>query len=296
MNNDKITNKKYKDTVFRLLFNNNKEALGLYNNLYNGHYTDESLINIVTLEDVLFMPRKNDLAFTMNGKFLILLEHQSTINENMPLRFLIYVARLYEKLIDVKKIYKKNLIKIPNPEFTVLYNGSEDLQKNGKKVKELNLKLSDAFEDDEKPQLELKVKVIDIRYSSKHKAVTQNDTLGQYSHFIQIVEDCKKQEKDLDTAMEKAINIAIEQGILAGFLKKNSSEVRNMLTLEYDENIAREVEREEARQEERQKGIKVLIETLKDMDISNDIILQKLQQKYALTEKEAKDYIEKYSK
>ena len=69
-----------------------------------------------------------------------------------------------------------------------------------------------------------------------------------------------------------------------------------MLTLEYDENIAREVEREEARQEERQKGIKVLIETLKDMDISNDIILQKLQQKYALTEKEAKDYIEKYSK
>lgn len=55
-----ISNKKYKDTVFRLLFNNNKEALGLYNNLYNGHYTDESLINIVTLEDVLFMPRKNE--------------------------------------------------------------------------------------------------------------------------------------------------------------------------------------------------------------------------------------------
>ena len=211
----------------------------------------------------------------------------------MPLRFLIYVARLYEKLIDVKKIYKKNLIKIPNPEFTVLYNGSEDLQKNGKKVKELNLKLSDAFKDDDKPQLELKVKVIDIRYSSKHKAVTENDTLGQYSHFIQIVEDCKKQEKDLDTAMEKAINIAIEQEILADFLKKNSSEVRNMLTLEYDENIAREVEREEAME---LGAIKGTIETLKDMDISNDIILQKLKQKYALTEKEAKEYIEKYSK
>ena len=269
---NEITNKKYKDTVFRLLFNNNKEALGLYNNLYNGHYTDESLINIVTLEDVLFMPRKNDLAFTMNGKFLILLEHQSTINENMPLRFLIYVARLYEKLIDVKKIYKKNLIKIPNPEFTVLYNGSEDLQKNGKKVKELNLKLSDAFEDDEKPQLELKVKVIDIRYSSKHKAVTQNDTLGQYSHFIQIVEDCKKQEKDLDTAMEKAINIAIEQGILAGFLKKNSSEVRNMLTLEYDENIAREVEREEARQKERENLIKNCLKKGKSCEVVADLL------------------------
>ncbi len=69
-----------------------------------------------------------------------------------------------------------------------------------------------------------------------------------------------------------------------------------MLTLEYDENIAREVEREEAMEEGIELGIKTLIETLKDMDISNDIILQKLQQKYALTEKEAKDYIEKYSK
>ena len=66
-----------------------------------------------------------------------------------------------------------------------------------------------------------------------------------------------------------------------------------MLTLEYDENIAREVEREEAME---LGVIKGTIETLKDMDISNDIILQKLQQKYALTEKEAKDYIEKYSK
>lgn len=50
------------------------------------------------------------------------------------------------------------------------------------------------------------------------------------------------------------------------------------------------------REEERENGIKVLIETLKDMDISSDIILKKLQQKYDLKEKEAKEYIEKYLK
>ena len=37
---NKTTNKKYKDTVFRMLFNNKKEALGLYNNLFDTEYTD----------------------------------------------------------------------------------------------------------------------------------------------------------------------------------------------------------------------------------------------------------------
>ena len=128
-----------------MIFNNKKEALGLYNNLFDTAYTDESLVNIVTLEDVLFIPRKNDIAFTMNGKFVVLVEHQSTINENMPLRFLIYIARLYEKIIEADNIYKRKLVKIPAPEFTVLYNGREDLIHNGRKVTELELRLSDAF-------------------------------------------------------------------------------------------------------------------------------------------------------
>ena len=79
--------------------------------------------------------------------------------------------------------------------------------------------------------------------------LTKSDTLEQYSHFIQIVEDCKKQEKNLDEAMKKAIDIAIEKGILKEFLIRHSAEVRNMLTLEYNEEVAKRVEREEARAE-----------------------------------------------
>lgn len=59
--------------------------------------------------------------------------------------------------------------------------------------------------------------------------------------------------------MKKAVNIAIEQGILVDFLKKHSSEVRNMLTLEYNEEIAKKVEREEAREEGRKEARKDLI-------------------------------------
>ncbi len=151
---NKTTNRKYKDTVFRMLFNNKKEALGLYNNLFDTEYTDESLIDIVTLEDVLFIPRKNDVAFTMNGRFV----------------------------------------------------------------------------------------------------VTKKDTLEQYSRFIQIIEDCRKSEENLDEVMKTAVNMAIENNILTEFLKKNGSEVRNMLTLEYDEETARRVEREEAIEEGREEG------------------------------------------
>lgn len=262
---NKATNRKYKDTVFRMLFNNKKEALGLYNNLFDTEYTDESLIDIITLEDVLFIPRKNDVAFTMNGRFVVLVEHQSTINENMPLRFLIYIARLYEKIIDADNIYRRKLIKIPAPEFVVLYNGRDDLKQDGKVVTELELNLSDAFKDDgdvqpelfkdnKGAQLELKVKVIDIRYSSRNKLVTKKDTLEQYSRFIQIIEDCRKSEENIDEVMKTAVNMAIENNILTEFLKKNGSEVRNMLTLEYDEETARRVEREEAMEEGREEG------------------------------------------
>ena len=262
---NKTTNRKYKDTVFRMLFNNKKEALGLYNNLFDTEYTDESLIDIVTLEDVLFIPRKNDVAFTMNGRFVVLVEHQSTINENMPLRFLIYIARLYEKIIDADNIYRRKLIKIPAPEFVVLYNGIDDLKQDDKVVTELELNLSDAFKDDGDVQpelfkdnkgahLELKVKVIDIRYSSHNKLVTKKDTLEQYSRFIQIIEDCRKSEENLDEAMKTAVNMAIENNILTEFLKENGSEVHNMLTLEYDEETARRVEREEAMEEGREEG------------------------------------------
>ena len=249
-----ITNKKYKDTVFRLLFNNKKEALVLYNNLYDANYTDESLIEIVTLEDVLFTPRKNDIAFTMDGRFMVLLEHQSTINENMPLRFLIYIARLYEKIVDVDNIYKRRFIKIPSPEFVVLYNSHDNLVKYGEVVTELELDLSDAFRDCSDTQLELKVRVIDICYSSHNKVVAKNDTLGQYSRFIQIVDDCKNIEWNLYEAMKMAVNMAIENNILTDFLKQHSSEVRNMITLEYNEEIAKRVEREENREEGREQG------------------------------------------
>lgn len=87
----------------------------------------------------------------------------------MPLRFLLYIGRLYEKLLDTENIYIRSLISIPTPEFIVLYNGQQNLCIRRKKVKEKTLKLSNAFfNQQEQNSLELVVRVIDIRYSTKH--------------------------------------------------------------------------------------------------------------------------------
>lgn len=48
-------------------------------------------VEFTTLENVLYVEGKNDLGFSIAGKYVVLTEHQSTINHNMPVRFLEYV-------------------------------------------------------------------------------------------------------------------------------------------------------------------------------------------------------------
>jgi hypothetical protein len=51
------------------------------------------------LEGVLFKARMNDISFEIGDKLVVLIEHQSTINPNMPLRLLLYIGRVYEKIL-----------------------------------------------------------------------------------------------------------------------------------------------------------------------------------------------------
>ena len=103
----------------------------------------------------------------INGKLIVLVEHQSTINENMPLRFLDYVVRLYEKIVPQKSRYKMNLVHIPTPEFYVFYNGTDPYPD----IK--TLRLSDAYiKEQAKPQLELTVDVYNIASPHPEKSLT----------------------------------------------------------------------------------------------------------------------------
>ena len=118
-------NREYKDTLFSKLFSKPYNLIELYNAIANTDYSKDTKVEINTLEDVFFKDLKNDVSFTIDDKFVLLLEHQSTINANMPLRCLMYIARVFEKITDERAIYQEKLLRIPTPEFIVLYNGEK---------------------------------------------------------------------------------------------------------------------------------------------------------------------------
>lgn len=71
-------NRKYKDTVFRKLFSDRKNLLSLYNAINGTAYMDASQLEIVTLDNAIYMGMKNDLAFIINTN--LYLSIQPSIN------------------------------------------------------------------------------------------------------------------------------------------------------------------------------------------------------------------------
>ena len=112
----------YKDTVFRMLFADKENLLSLYNAINGKSYTNPNDLEIVTLDNAVYMEMKNDLAFIIDTN-LCLYEHQSTFNPNIPLRDLFYISCEYQKIVNDRSLYSSRLQKIPAPKFIVFYNG-----------------------------------------------------------------------------------------------------------------------------------------------------------------------------
>ncbi len=156
------TNKNIKILFFTRYFSDEKKLRLLYNALEHTNYGEETKVNIITLEDILFMNQKNDICFTIDNKFILLLEHQSTINNNMPLRCLLYIAREYEKLIDKNIIYRSTLQKYLLHIFMYCIMVLENILKKNIKIIRCFLVSQNTIE------LELYVKVININYEENH--------------------------------------------------------------------------------------------------------------------------------
>ncbi len=222
-----LVNRKYKDTVFRMLFSDRKNLLSLYNAINGSRYTDPEELEIVTLENAIYMGMKNDLAFIIDTG-LFLYEHQSTYNPNMPLRDLLYISAEYQKLVDDKSLYSSRLQKIPAPNFIVFYNGTE------KKEERWENYLSESYETRMgDPNLELKVITLNINEGYNKELMEQCRILREYAQYVAKVREYAK-EMELDAAVEQTIKECIREGILAEFLRRNKSEVVAMSIFEYD--------------------------------------------------------------
>ncbi|MDR0908535.1 MAG: Rpn family recombination-promoting nuclease/putative transposase [Spirochaetaceae bacterium] len=113
---------KYKDTVFRALFGYDPALLKeLYEAIEGVKISPDTEIIPNMLDDVLYRDRLNDISFLLGGKLVVLVEHQSTINYNMPLRLLKYIADLYDGMLVNGQRYRQDLISLPWPEFVILY-------------------------------------------------------------------------------------------------------------------------------------------------------------------------------
>mgnify|MGYP000594527691 CR=1 FL=1 len=102
----------YKDTLFRLLFQDRDRLLSLYNAVNGTSYDSPEELTVVPLENAVYMNMKNDMAFLVDFQ-LNLYEHQSTWNPNMPLRNLFYAAKEYQVLTRDQSLYAPQLVKIP---------------------------------------------------------------------------------------------------------------------------------------------------------------------------------------
>ena len=226
-------NVQYKDRLFRLLFGSEAlkdNILSLYNALNGTKYNKPEEIELYTIDDVIYIKMKNDVALILDS-YLSLWEQQSSYNPNMPVRGLMYFGKLYDKYIETNElnIYGSKLIKIPTPRYVVFYNGTKDADS----IKEL--KLSDAFiVSDASNRFEWTATMYNLNEGKNNDLLNRCKPLSDYMTLINRIREYQK-TLELSVAVDKAIDDCINDGILAEFLVSHRAEVRDMCITEYNE-------------------------------------------------------------
>jgi hypothetical protein len=251
-------NIQYKDAVFRSYFKDKSRVLSLYRAVSGDNSLTEDDIELNDLAEALVNGKRNDVSFISGNSLIVLIEHQSTINYNMPLRFLSYLAKFYGKMTSTKATYNRERIPLPSPQFYVFYNGKI----NTEEVSEI--RLEDAFTDPN-PAITLKVKAFDIRYERNSKLLQKCQEIMYYSLFVSKVEEYKTPEVTAEQAVLKAVNYCIEHDIMKAFLEQHRQEVVNMFTEEWNIEEAKRVAAEEAEAKGR---VDLLVSLVKDRLIS----------------------------
>jgi hypothetical protein len=126
----------------------------------------------------------------------------------------------------------------------VFYNGDQDMPE------EQTLRLSDAFEhQDREPDVELKVRVLNINYGHNTELMKQCKILEEYAKFVAVTKEFAAKGSDRQQALNDAIAYCIEHHILEVFLRKYRQEVLGMLLEEFDVKKYERSLREEGREE-----------------------------------------------
>ena len=181
---------------------------------------------------------KNDVSFIIMNE-LHLWEHQSTYNPNMPMRFFIYAAKLYEKYITGSEYYQysRTLQTAPCPRCICFYNGTEN------QPEEKVLRLSDAFIGE--GDIEVRVRMLNINYGKNENLMNVCEPLNEYAWLVDTIRKNQKIMSSIEDAVEAAIAEMPDDFVIKKFLLLNKAEVKGMFLTEWDQAKVLEQERRE---------------------------------------------------
>lgn len=252
-----MINTKYKDRLFSFIFGNAERkdwTLSLYNAVNGSSYTNPEDIELMTMEDVLYMGMKNDMTFLITD-IVNMYEQQSSYNPNMPVRKLMYAARFYDRYIHLNKlnIYGTKQLRLPIPKLVTFYNGKEDRE-------DRILELKDAFQTkdgrfmDVEPDIQVRVRMININYGKNKELMEACRPLADYAWFVAEIRRYNNKTMSIEAAVDKALDNMSEDSMLKKFLIANKAEVKQMCITEYNEAETMEQFRNEGREEGREEG------------------------------------------
>ncbi|WP_294429561.1 Rpn family recombination-promoting nuclease/putative transposase [uncultured Treponema sp.] len=262
------TNQKhdYKSSLFVNMFGRNVNAkehfLSLYNAIHNTNFKiGEVEIKPVMLENVVYNNIENDVSMEINDSIVVLAEHQSTINNNMPFRCLEYLVAHYNRFFTDNDKYNTKEIKLPRPECYVFYNGEDAYPQ------EKIMRLSDAFKEikqatnlkdlPESLSLDLTVKIYNINKNANHPILQKCEPLLAYSNFTEYARIGKQNgEKN---PPKYALDKCRQEALLTEYFNNLSKEEQSMIFGEWDQEKFIQVQKQIAVEDNKIANAKNLI-------------------------------------
>ena len=232
--------RQYQDTVFRAYMNDVDRLRDVAGALHGRRYASVERVRIVTFDGTFLSQMKNDISFLLAGRHLVFMEHQSTLNQNMPLRCLYYLCEQLRQYIPAKSLYQNKQIPLPRPEFHVFYTGSKDT------LDTEQMRLSDAYMEGEGDiHLELKVTFHNIAYGSEKMLLRMSRPLHDYSFFLNCIKTNIAGGMERVRAIREAMRYCMEHDVMKEFLQEHESEVIDMVNFEWNQKDFEEAVREE---------------------------------------------------
>lgn len=230
------TNRKYKDRLFCLIFGNENEkqnSISLYNALNGTNYSEDEDVEVTTIHDVIYINMKNDVSFIVDSH-MSLFEQQSSLNPNMPLRGLMYFGNLYDSYIESQglNIYGSKLVKIPTPQYYVLYNGKNEAPAISE------LRLSDAFvKESPKGKFEWTANFVNLNKGKNDALLDKCRPLAEYMVLINCIRENEAKGMRIEDAIDTAVQYCIAHNVLKEFLVAHRAEVVSVCLTEFNEKV-----------------------------------------------------------